>query len=525
MAITRWILAALAVTCAGTAVPPQDRAPEPFPHIEVRGPKQVAGKPWSGLDALTFSRDGTRMAAAADASIYVWNVADGKDLTRMQLPRGYSHHNLAFSADGKTLVWCQGSGSIAGDARDDPKVRTFDVATGRQVREGPRPKWMRTFTPDGAGMVCHSDSARLDVYDVATGQVVLVIEGETDCNATAFSPDGTLLAVHGGYGELRLWDMRSGKLVRRLRPAAKSGAGAHKFVTFSPDGKLLATGGHTCDTLDVWSVATGKRVCALPSKVHFYGAAFAPDNVSVVCSEADGRPYLYHLIAEKVTHRFDPPTEYGYTLRFTPDGKRLAIIGPTTDRDPTARQQSIFLIEVPAQVLNPAAGHVDDAPLETLWAEIGTENDLKLRRILKAFRSAPGPAVALFGAKVLPVREAQQAEVEQWIAALDDPAVARRDQAMQRLQRAAHEYAPLLRERLEQAGPGERRNRLTFVLGQAKDEAAPVALIKSLRVVTLLEQMGTPEARELLRALADGAPGARLTVEARVALERPAKGK
>jgi hypothetical protein len=526
MAINRWILAALVATCAGTAAPAQDRAPEPFPHIKVRGPKEVAGKPWSGLDALTFSRDGTRMAAAADASIFVWNVADGKEITRMQLSRGYSPHNLAFRADGKTLVWCQGSGSIAGDARDDPKVRTFDVATGRQLREGPRPKWMRTFTPDGTHMVCHSVvDARLDVCDVATGKVVLAIEGERDCNATAFSPDGTLLAVHGGYGELRLWDLRTGKLVRQLRRPAPTGAGAYKFVTFSPDGTLLATGGHTCDTLDVWSVTTGKCVCALPSKVHFYCAAFAPDNVSVVCSEADGRPYLYHLIAEKVIHRFDPPAEHGYTLGFTPDGKRLAIIGPTTDRDLNARQQSIFLVEVPARALNPAAAHVDDAPLETLWAEIGTVNDLKLQRILKAFRAAPKPAVALFRTKILPVRKADQAEIERWIAALDDPAPARRDQAMKDLDRVAHEYAPLLQARHEQAGPGEVRNRLTFVLDHIKDMAPPVALVKALRVVALLEQMATPEARELLRTLADGATQARLTVEARAALERTAKRK
>jgi hypothetical protein len=523
MAIDRWIGAAL-VVCTGTAAPAQERAVEPFPHIEVRGPKAVAGEPWGGLDALTFSRDGVRMAAAVDASIFVWNVADGKEVTRMQLPRGYTHHNLAFSADGQTLVWCQGSGSIAGDARDDPKVRTFDVATGRQVREGPRPKGMRTFTPDGTRMVCYS-YARLDVYDVATGKVVLGMEGETDCNATALSPDGTLLAVHDGYGSTRLWDMRTGKPVRQLGPTLTSGAGAHKFVTFSPDGKLLATGGHCCTTLDVWSVASGKRVCVVRSTTNFQGAAFAPGGVSVVCSETDGRPYLYHLIAEKVLHRFGPPEEDGYNLRFTPDGKLLAIIGQTTDRDPNARQQSIFLVEVPARALNPAAAQVDDAPLETLWAELGTDNELKLQRIRKAFRTAPKPAVALFGTRVLPVSRAKQAKVEEWIAALDDPAVARRDDAMKRLRRAAHAYAPLLQAALEQAGPGERRNRLTFLLGRTKEKAAPVALIKALRVVALLEKIATPDATALLRALADGAPRARLTVEARAALERTAKGK
>jgi hypothetical protein len=40
------------------------------------------------------------------------------------------------------------------------------------------------------------------------------------------------------------------------------------------------------------------------------------------------------------------------------------------------------------------------------------------------------------------------------------------------------------------------------------------------RAVVALERVGTPDARALLRTLADGAPLARLTLEARAALER-----
>jgi hypothetical protein len=44
-----------------------------------------------------------------------------------------------------------------------------------------------------------------------------------------------------------------------------------------------------------------------------------------------------------------------------------------------------------------------------------------------------------------------------------------------------------------------------------------------LRAAEVLEHCGTPAARQLLRALAGGAPAARLTREARVALQRLAR--
>ena len=46
--------------------------------------------------------------------------------------------------------------------------------------------------------------------------------------------------------------------------------------------------------------------------------------------------------------------------------------------------------------------------------------------------------------------------------------------------------------------------------------------LRALRAVELLEQLDTPGARRLLRSLAGGAAGARLTREAKEALDRSA---
>ncbi len=48
----------------------------------------------------------------------------------------------------------------------------------------------------------------------------------------------------------------------------------------------------------------------------------------------------------------------------------------------------------------------------------------------------------------------------------------------------------------------------------------PGAALRAFRAVEVLEHLGTPEAREMLQTLANGAPDALVTRSARAALER-----
>jgi WD40 repeat protein len=100
------------------------------------------------------------------------------------------------------------------------------------------------------------------LYD-PQGQERFTLSGHPDAvNHLVFSPDGTLLATVGGdtwgsgpnpipwkNGDLRVWDAETGELLAiRNRHWAPIMA-----VRFSPDGKLLATGGYD-GTVQIWEV-------------------------------------------------------------------------------------------------------------------------------------------------------------------------------------------------------------------------------------------------------------------------------
>ena len=519
---SRWCLLAVLVALPVPAARGQAKPEKRFTHREIRAPKGF-------VNHVVFSRDGSLMAAGSGANVVVWNVADGKEVQRMQLPEKQVYQSLVFAADGKTLIWNGGA---------DPMFRVFDVKTGKQVREFRQPygrnrrafnSHFAAYSPDGKYIACFAADyfKGLDVYDIAREKVAFQFDVE-HCRGCVFSDDGKLLATHTSSGGVHVWELSTGRLVKELHANGSSPAAAYCFVAFSPDAKFLATCGHLDKAIHVWSLKTGKAVCTLTDSAFFRTAFFAPDNHSLLCvPAATGRAYLYNLLAEKAIYHFDPPHRLAHFAAFSPDARRVVVLGPSSEGGDSSiyGQHSLYVYDVPAEALNPAAAQVDDAALEKLWPELGGDNELRRQRVLKALRAAPLPTVALLRKKVQPVAAALQRQVEQQITALEDDASAKRDQAMKELQGVAHPFAPLLKAKLAQAPAGETRNRLTFVLKQMSEAKPPQPLVMELRALALLEEIGTPEARELLERIAGGAPQARLTVEAWTVLRRWSKAK
>jgi hypothetical protein len=83
--------------------------------------------------------------------------------------------------------------------------------------------------------------------------------------------------------------------------------------------------------------------------------------------------------------------------------------------------------------------------------------------------------------------------------------------------------APALRKVLEGKPSLEVRKRVESLLDALKEPVTSSEKLRLLRAVETLERADSPEARALLERLAQGTPEARLTREAKAALQRLAR--
>src|SRR5207249_10862735 len=102
----------------------------------------------------------------------------------------------------------------------------------------------------------------------------------------------------------------------------------------------------------------------------------------------------------------------------------------------------------------------------------------------------------------------------------DHARFAHRDRARRDLEALGKAAEAELRKALEGKPTVELRRRIEDLLANLDRFEMKPEWVRPLRAFEVLERIGTPEARKLLETLASGAPGHRLTQEAKTILRR-----
>jgi WD40 repeat protein/DNA-binding SARP family transcriptional activator len=178
-------------------------------------------------------------------------------------------------------------GSLVATGTEDGEVTLWNVATrerdGSALHVG-HPARIPAFSADGKLLVTPAGqfgdtspmgtAESVQAWDLATHRRVdLPLSGHTaSVNAAAFSPDGRILATGGNDRTVVLHDAASGATLGSPLPTGSFVA----KLEFSPDGRRLGVGTQGGDSL-LFDVATGTQVTSLPGTSVVSSLSFSPD--------------------------------------------------------------------------------------------------------------------------------------------------------------------------------------------------------------------------------------------------------
>jgi hypothetical protein len=176
--------------------------------------------------------------------------------------------------------------------------------------------------PDGAAVAWSTQQSRVEIHSFEAKRALILDAGAGD-PAVAFSPDGRLLAT-GGYGaRASLWDSSTGQLVRPCEAPPTEVGGL--TLAFSPDGELLAVA-NVNGLTHVNEVATGRLLHVLPRK-HPQGLKFSPDSKLLAVAYNDGTIALWDAADGNLVVSRETGAQRLFTLDWTPAGDLLATGG------------------------------------------------------------------------------------------------------------------------------------------------------------------------------------------------------
>jgi WD40 repeat protein len=497
---------------------------------DVAGGREVMPGHKGPVSGAVFAADGKVLySLGEDGTVRHWDLAGGRQQQRILLPA--EAQDVALAPDGRAVVFRDAKTLAAWDlAAGAARAQVPDLEMNKERCPGLDPPGGLRLSADGKLLARIGPDGTVGVWEIPSGRRRWTFDDAARAGMApafkqtrqdlVFAPDGRRLAAQKPNSRetpasIFLWDLDRGKLVRRLDGLK----GLSALLVLSPDGRTLATASED-GTAALWEIATGKERLRLRTGVDgpLTAVAYAPDGALIIAAGPEQTLWCWDaLTGQRLGQRRGDQADIR-VLAFAPDGRKLVSGGG----DGTLLLWDVASFQTEER---PRAPKLEAAEEQECWDDLASPDAGRAARALARLRAAPREAVALVRRQVRPVAAVAPEKLQAWIKDLDSANFIQRQQATAELGKVGHLAEPALKRALEDRPSLEARKRIEGLLDKLTPEEPTSAVeLRALRAVELLESLAQPEGDELLQALSQGAAGARLTREARAALERRRSG-
>ncbi|HWP47493.1 MAG TPA: WD40 repeat domain-containing protein [Candidatus Limnocylindrales bacterium] len=261
---------------------------------------------------LTFSPDGRLLALVTkDNQIVLWDVEVKKVVKKLARHKD-PVQVLLFSPSGQALI-----------SSDHSEVVLWNVQNGNAILTLPEselPTRLLVFSPDSKFLISPTGPQQnwIALRSIENGQVLKTLKGhETPITGLVFSSENLLATT--SYGKIIFWNGTTGQPLKTFEASRP-----FDFLSFSPDGKVFASGGY--DKIILWDVTKGSTLTSLESSGFTGPVVFSPD----------GR-FLATLLQDQVTlwdsqrgsliKTFEKSEVPVSSVTFSSDGQIIAAMG------------------------------------------------------------------------------------------------------------------------------------------------------------------------------------------------------
>jgi WD40 repeat protein/transcriptional regulator with XRE-family HTH domain len=267
--------------------PPRDSEPPLRQDLALLGRPLLMLPQTGGGATAAYSPDGHYLATgngAGDATIFA--VADGHQVTHIGV--GAPITAIAWSLDAQFLATADSGGN----------VRVWDIAgSALESYDQPAAVYALAFSRDGRKVAASSTDGITHIWDRATDTAVQLSSGATVVDR--FSPDGG-------------------------NEFAESLA---QTLTYSPDGRQVATARTSDNAAHVWDAQTGAELMRLEHDGVVLAVAFSPDGQYIATGSADGSSRIWNRDGVQVGRTTTDRSSPTFAVAFSPDSRYLATGG------------------------------------------------------------------------------------------------------------------------------------------------------------------------------------------------------